>query len=157
MSDDTKLKPAAPEAPITMKQVLELIPQMIAASVAATSKPQHAAEPAPERQGKQRCHDCGQVMSACHGKHVQLVVYPQRYEHAADYFPGVFINGVRYLSNHSTHTVTVPAESAGDIVNTVAGFEHNEQELATGRKASRHSGSVGPYGSSVSPASQAWR
>ena len=121
----------------------------------AGAKPAQAAPPKPPQIG--RCHECGQLVSACDRKHVQMVVYPLKYPQYADYFPGVFVNGVRYLSNDDGHPITVPAVAQAEIAGHVAGFERNEHEMANGRVAERHSGVVSPHGTAFNPASAAWR
>ena len=156
MSDDKK---PAPQEQLTMKQVVEqLIPAAIAAAVSATNKQQ----PAPAAQARpvgapQRCPECSQQRSACEGKHIEMVVYPTRYPEHADYFVGVMINGIKYLSNDDTHKVLVPENAAGAIKAIVQTFEQNEHDMATGRKAQRHSGVVSPHGAAVNQATAAWR
>lgn len=158
----SEIKPAISDAAMAaaVKFVSEqMIPAAVAAAVSATTK-QAAPAPAPTRAGpvpQQKCHDCGQVRSGCEGKHVLLAVYPQRYPQHADYFPGVILNGVKYLSNNGSHKILVPANAESTILGVVAGFEQNEHEMANGRKAERHSGHVSPHGASVQPANQAWR
>lgn len=143
-------KPA--DAPITMKQVLELIPTMIASAVQA-SKASDAPKAVLNRPA-QKCHDCGQALSGCEGKHILMVVHPTQF---AEYFPGAIINGVRYLSNDTSHRIVVPAACKSTIMGIVAGFEKNEREISVGRKRDHHSGSVSPHGSSINPAQAAWR
>lgn len=170
MSDDKKT--AAPEkkqekaetlSGQTLEQVLkmvaeQLIPSAVASAIAATqaSRPQAAAAP-PAPLGNVRCNECKQHPNACKGAHTKMVVFPTRYPQHADYFQGVIINGVRYLSNDDSHLVTVPTASVSDILNTVAGYEINEQEMSTGRIAERHSGRASPHGTSFNPQSAAWR
>jgi hypothetical protein len=149
-----------PEAPVTVKQLVDLLPTLVATAVGAAQRanaqpaavPIRAANVAPIR-----CHDCGQQKSACEGKHVQLVVYPTRYPQHARFFPGAILNGIKYLSNDEGHTVTVPACAEATIMNLVSGYEQNEQEMAVGRKAERRSGVVSPNGTNVQQANQAWR
>lgn len=156
--ETAKLDPTVAEA---MRLVAEqMIPAAVAAAVAATqgsrqSAPQAQASPAPARHEK--CHDCGQVRTGCEGRHVDIVVFPTRYPHHAEYFSGVQINGVRYLSNDASHRVCVPANCESSILNIVSAFEQNEQDQAMGRKASHHGGRVGPNGSQTKPANAAWR
>lgn len=150
---DQKTPDQKPEAPITMKDVMALIPTMIASAVQASK----AAEPAPRGAAPKqmpKCHECGQVLSGCEGKHIQMVVHPAQF---AEYFPGVIINGIKYLSNDSGHRITVPAACESTIMGIVAGFEKNEREISVGRKRDHHSGSVSPHGSSINPANAAWR
>lgn len=152
--------PAKPAETLTMEQVLQLVPAIAAATASAMQKGQTSAAPARAASPKavQKCHECGQALTTgCGGKHVMMVVYPQRYPQHADYFPGVQINGVRYLSNNENHAVLVPANAESVISGIVATFEQNEQDMAVGRKAVRHSGTVSPHGTQVQPANQAWR
>lgn len=151
--------PAPKQETLTMEQVLnQLIPASIAAAVQAVAAKQPAAQPARTAvAAAPRCQLCGQEKTACEGKHVEMAVFPQRYPQHADYFTGVTINGVRYLSNDGSHKILVPAVSANEISNIVATFEENEQAMAVGRKATRHSGTVSPLGANVQPATQGWR
>lgn len=155
MADPIKTTTPVLAPTMTMEEILKLVTAASAATVSAMQAAQNKAPPA--QVAKPKCIECGQVLTGCGGKHVQMVVYPQRYPQHADYFPGVVINGIRYLSNGDGHRVTVPAEAESTISGIVSNFEQNEQELATGRKAERHSGHVGPGGTSVQPANQAWR
>lgn len=159
MSDPTKNSPSADTLAAAIKQVAEqLIPAAIVAAVQATKAqnqpvaPQRLAPVAP-----QRCHECGQQKTACEGKHLKMVVFPMRYPQHAEYFQGVFLNGVRYLSNDGSHEVTVPAIAEATIRNIVSGFETDEQARAVGRKAERHSGVVTPSGAATTQATQGWR
>lgn len=160
MSDNkpTNAKPVDPTAAAVKEIAEQLIPAAVAAAVMATQK-----KPEPERPRLQapraapRCHECGQQLTACEGKHVEMVVFPMRYPQHADFFPGVFLNGVRYLSNDQGHTVKVPAIAEGTIRAIVQGFETDEQARAVGRKAERHSGVVSPHGTAVTPANHGWR
>jgi hypothetical protein len=155
MSDDKK---PAPQEQLTMKQVVEqLIPAAIAAAVSATQKQQPAPQAAPRVGAPQRCTACNQQLTACSGKHVEMVVYPTRYPEHADFFPGAIINGAKYLSNDENHKVLVPENAAGTIKQIVQAFEQNEHEMQAGRKAQRHSGVVTPHGAAVTQANAAWR
>lgn len=154
---EPKAAPAKPEDKLTMEQVLQLVPAIAAATASAMQKGQTAAAVKPVFRAPQKCHECGQAVTGCEGKHKLMVVYPQRYPQHADYFPGVQINGIRYLSNNDHHQVLVPEAAESFIANTVAIFEQNEQDMAVGRKAVRHSGTVSPHGSNLQPANQAWR
>lgn len=135
----------------------ELIPAAVAAAVSAV-KTADAQRPAvPQHKAPQRCTECGQQATACGGKHVDIVVYPLRYPQHADYFRGVILNGVTYLSNNDNHKVRVPAEAESTIRQIVAGYEQNEQDMQVGRQKEHHSGRIGPNGSSVQQAQAAWR
>lgn len=159
MSDNKNPAQATKQETLTVQQIVEqLIPAAIAAAVQSgraasqPAQPQHRA-----LQAAPRCQLCGQEKTACGGKHVEMAVFPQRYPQHADYFTGVQINGVRYLSNDGSHKILVPEISANEIAAIVSTFEENEQAMAVGRKATRHSGTVSPNGNSVQPATQGWR
>lgn len=162
MSDNSnKNAPAVTDAAMAaaVKYVSEqMIPAAVAAAVAATTK----SAPAPQAQARSvlnipTCTDCGQKVTGCEGKHSKMVVYPTNFPQFADYFVGVILNGVKYLSNDASHEVVVPTNCIGTINAIVAGYEKNEQEMAIGRKKEHSSGHVTPHGSSVQPAHQAWR
>ena len=167
MSDkkvETKPEIAKSESTILAEAVKlvaeQMIPAAVAAAVAATSQRQAAQVPAgrfPAAVNHERCQDCGQIRTGCNGKHVLAVVYPLRYPMAADYFTGVVLNGVKYMSNNSSHKVLIPADAESSILNIVANFEQNEQDQALGRKAERSSGVVSPNGANFVPANSAWR
>ncbi len=157
---DIKTPAPAPEAPVTVKQLVDLLPTLVASAVGAAQRANAQPAAAPQRAANVapiRCSDCGQQRSACEGKHIQMVVYPMRYPQHARFFPGAILNGVKYLSNDEGHRVTVPEIAEATILNLVSGYEDNEQAMAVGRKAERRSGVVSPSGTSVSPANQAWR
>lgn len=136
----------------------EMIPAAIAAAIHATNAGKPRAAASTPARTRRVCTECKQdADTGCGGKHAKIVVFPQRYEEAQEFFPGVFINGVRYLSNDASHEVVVPLNAAGDILNTVQRFEQNEHEMRSGRTKKHHSGSVGPNGASVNPATAAWR
>ena len=151
---DNKIEPKAePAKALTVDDLAKLLPTLVASMVTAANANKPA--PGPQAQlNKPKCHECGQVKTGCEGKHVLMAVTPRDF---ANYFPGVFINGVRYFSDHENQLIIVPASAESAILGILAGYEKNEKELATGRKAVRHSGHVSPHGSSVSPANQAWR
>lgn len=159
----TKFEQKAPElTPLeqAIKAVAnEMIPAAIAAAIHSVNAGQpRAAAPPPARQVRQVCSDCKQdKITGCGGKHAYIVVYPTRYEEAQEFFPGVFLNGVKYLSNNMEHEVCVPESAAGDILNTVQRFEQNEHEQRVGRSKKHHSGAIGPGGNAINPAHAAWR
>lgn len=136
----------------------DLLPAAIAAATLAAKpeapRPQLQA-PAPSRE---ICYQCGQALrTGCFGKHAEMVVFPQRHPEHGDFFQGVILNGVRYLSNDESHKVLVPENAVSNISQIVQAFEQNEQEVRIGRKAERYSGRVSPSGSSVTPQTQGWR
>lgn len=115
-----------------------------------------------EESRQERCSECGQKRGGCKDEHVQMVVLPMQQDFA-DWFEGAFINGVRYLSSHGGHKITVPKSAEGGIARTIADFEDNEKHLRTPRKKMKYEpiGNVGPGGaqSYVNPnnIAQGWR
>lgn len=139
----------------------QMIPAAVASAVAAVSA-QRGQQSAPQGRPVHappaaKCMDCGQELRACEGKHVLAVVYPTRYPHTADYFMGVILNGVKYLSNDAGHKVLIPANAETAIQQIVSAYEQNEQDMSVGRKKEHRSGVIGPGGSAVVPATAAWR
>lgn len=88
-----------------------------------------------------RCPACNQYQVACKGKHESLVVYPQN-DQFADWFDGIDINGVRYISPDRNTAIVVPADAAGVILKMVKDYEDNEMQTRMGRKRTRNSGDV---------------
>jgi hypothetical protein len=86
-----------------------------------------------------------------------MVVFPRRYPEHGQFFQGVYLNGVKYLSNDEGHEITVPEIAAGSIAQLVQNFENNEQETRIGRRAERFSGTLSPAGSAVTPQNIGWR
>lgn len=147
---------------IAVKKVsADLIPAAVAAAVAAVKQADATAaaqrQAIPQHRAPQRCTECGQQATACEGKHVDMIVYPTRYPQHADYFRGVILNGITYLSNNEGHKVRVPAAAESNILQIVQAYEQNEQEMQLGRSKQHHSGHIGPNGSSTSQAQMAWR
>ena len=162
---DTEVK-SKPEIPSSVLEAAikavadQMIPAAVAAAVAATSRGQYVQSAAPSRPlppSNDRCPTCSQLTSACRDEHVEMIVYPTRYEEHAQFFPGAIINGVKYLSNDASHRVPVPKVSEAAVLEIVRNFENNEQDTRLGRKAERRSGVVTPHGAQFSPANQAWR
>ena len=102
-----------------------------------------------KRMARGECNVCRQPLSGCEGKHVEMVVYPTRYPEHADFFPGVYINGTRYLSNDENHKVVVPAISQSDILSAVRQFEDGERAIGQSRNRRHNSGRISPNGSSI--------
>lgn len=86
-----------------------------------------------------RCGDCGQMSRACKGEHVQIAVFP-RDDSYAEWFTGLWLNGVRYLSNDSNHLVTVPKEN--DFEHMLTLWAKSERELRQGRKRNASASAV---------------
>lgn len=89
--------------------------------------------PAPPR-AHRLCHDCGQALKGCEGKHVKMVVYPTRYPEFARFFAGVTLNGKNYVSNDETHQVLVPENCVASFSRIIQEFEDNERQMLIGRK-----------------------
>lgn len=155
------------ETPLTREEVQKLVQEAAATSAAeavkalmpavasiALQKGQAQVVTDPRNMPRppiQRCDKCGQNVKACKDDgHVQMVVYPTKYPEFGDWFMGVFINGVRYLSNNAAHAVTVPRVAKSDILGMIRTWETNERELKLGRKRKRVSGNVGNGGLSRS-------
>lgn len=164
-NNDNKNQNKAPElqlqpvqqSTISMDDVInKLIPAVVAAQAQVARQPTQAAAPA-ARKSPVICQDCRQQKTACEGKHIQMVVYPTKYPQHADYFMGVFLNGVRYLSNSPSHKVTVPEIAEATILGIVAGYEEEEQAKAVGREKMAHSGRVSPFGNRTVQQNVAWR
>lgn len=80
-----------------------------------------------------KCTECGQLTRACKGEHVKMVVYPKD-NSLEDWFMGVYVNGVRYISNHSSDEILVPKNN--DIASLISQWEQNETESRNGRRKS---------------------
>lgn len=163
MNDKKPTEPKAEAKDSTLAEAIkivaaEMIPAAVASAVAAVNAQNRAAAPAGPRVSATnvnsvRCTECGQYESACEKKHTMMVVYPTTFGEAADFFTGIVLNGVRYLSNDPGHKVLVPENAASTISNMVAAFEQNEKDQLMGRKATHRSGGVGNF----KPANHAWR
>lgn len=141
---------AAPNAPITREELLELLKasneqtaMMVASLLSApqqkASTDAKAAIEAHER-GRHTCPDCGQKQIACQSKHRKVVVLP-RDARTAVWFPGFFLNGVKYRSNNPGHQITVPANA--NVEHAVEAFEEQEDLVRNGRTIFRNSGGIG--------------
>jgi len=85
----------------------------------------------------ERCHICGQFRVGCQDKHVEMIVAP-RNPRRYNSFPGVFINGVQYLSPSPTTPILVP--DGTDILNRIHVWEEAEEDLRNGRVIEHDSG-----------------
>lgn len=125
------------------KIVEGLIPQLVAtASILQKPAPGQAPQHSPATGNKPRCQVCGQHLSSCNNEHVEMIVLPVRRPEFAQWYQGYFINGVRYLSEHAGHKVSVPKSCANDISNGVRLWEDTEAHMRQGKVADHHSGSV---------------
>lgn len=91
-----------------------------------------SAEPPVDR--REKCGECGQLKVGCKGEHTKMVVLPRNLRFAKA-FQGAMINGITYLSTHSRHYITVPANAVNGINETIQRFESNEDEMLNGRVA----------------------
>lgn len=157
MADDKKVEQKAATVEVKQDSIALGIAMGVQAALQQLGIGQHkpeaitAASETAARYGKGECSTCHQMRSACEDKHTQMIVYPQRYPEFAEYFPGVIINGQKYLSNNEGHSVTVPACSVGDILKIVRDFEEGERINQMGRKKRHHSGVLSPNGAAVNP------
>lgn len=136
--------------------IKEALPVAVAAAVKMSRQPAPV-EPEPLAAGSQvgECGTCRQPFGGCGGKHRKIVVGPERDENWR-IFPGIAINGVRYLSQGPGHMIDVPADS--DIEYKIYMWEQNEQALATPRVKYHNSGQLGPGNrSGFVPATKGWR
>lgn len=117
-----------------------------------------------------RCAICGQPETACGGpwqkdakgddivklKPDGTMDYNYTLNHTKEYvgpkddnlfrwFQGVFVNGVRYLSDYYNHKIWIPRKS--DILTQTNMWEQNEKDLLQKRQAwGQGAGSIGPQG-----------
>lgn len=160
-NDKTAAPAAAPQKQITIgaselqSLVKSIAEEMLGVSVAAATamRPQAAPTGHQARNFGPRCGTCGQYESACKGEHVDLCVYPVNYPEFGDFFQGVILNGVKYLSNGPGHVLKVPKCSESEIRCIIKGYEQNERECRVGRSKQHNSGSI----HNPIPANAAWR
>jgi hypothetical protein len=171
MSDIKPNTPAAPQKPTEAKTeakagtiggsdleslIKRISEEMLSVSIATASAMRPAA-PAPSghqaRDFGPKCGTCGQYETACQKKHVDFCAYPTNYPEFGEFFQGIMVNGVRYLSNGPGHTVKIPAVSEAEFANIIRTYEHNERESRVGRSKVHNSGSV----FNPQPANAAWR
>src|SRR5436853_377927 len=96
----------------------EAVPSAVMAGVQAaiqvTRGPDYRAqaEAAAKQQvdNRRECPDCRQLLKACHGEHVKIVVYPSNVRRGKS-FPGIFLNHIQYISRTPNDLVTVPKEN----------------------------------------------
>lgn len=110
-------------------------PAPVAASAAHANTPAHPG---------QKCHECRQLLRACKGQHMKMCVYPKN-EEFGQFFQGVKVNGVVYLSDFPGHEITVPKEN--DIAERLQAAEQQERWNRSGRKKMRKSAHLSPEGS----------
>jgi hypothetical protein len=130
--------------------------EMLAVSV-ATAQAMRPAAPQPQAEVLKGygpvCNVCGQYLKACEGEHENICVYPVNYPEFGDFFQGVFINGVKYLSNNESHLIPVPKKAVTQFKSIIQTYESNERESRVGRSKQHNSGNI----RNPTPAQAAWR
>lgn len=173
MSNDKKNEiPAAPVVPVmaapedamkklgfTAEQIQFINQLVITATVTAVQSipKQNNANNNVNKKPIVQCGKCFQNENACKGKHVKMVVYPERYPEFAKWWPGVVINGVRYISHTPNVKILVPEKQYSTIVNAIKTFEENERTVNISRSKTHVSGSIGRRGTGAVKAEMAWR
>lgn len=126
------------------KAMEKALPAMAQAAVQVQISAQDARSQsiAASRLTGERCADCKQFLppGVTQGKHPhkRMVVFP-RSRRNGKWFQGIFINGVRYLSNHASHHITVPEDLDETLL---ANWEENEEVMKEGREATHDSGDI---------------
>ncbi len=142
MSDEKKSQ-AEQIADAVKQAISEALPAAaaIAAQVTANNQPKQAQTYVPpSRRGAPKCEECKQYKEACKDQHAMMCVWPDDDE-AAQWFTGVKLNGVRYMSNGPGHMITVPKKN--NIGYILAKWTENERVQRRGRKVSHNSGQIG--------------
>lgn len=152
----TTVTPATPVT-FTAEQFAAIQQMVVAATMAAQAGNARPAQTVLAKQYSPECIDCKQSVSACKGKHVEMVVYPTRYPEFWKYFKGVKINGVEYVSHTAGQRITVPAALESTITNAIVQFEDNERTMLIGRNKQHSSGSIGRGSNGAVQAVSAWR
>lgn len=125
------------------KAAVEALMPAIASAVLQGNKPGPMVAGQVPRVPVIRCGTCGQDQRACKvNGHEKMVVYPARYPEFAEWFMGVYINGVRYLSDNASHLVTVPKDAVAGIKTHIQVWEDNERTTKLGKKRRHNTGSV---------------
>lgn len=129
-----------------MEGVSEAIKETLPiATMAAAQALKASTVPPPPQRGQApvshgpRCTTCGQYLTACEDKHVELYVGPQNPRRVKD-FPGVFINSIQYISPPTGQRIPVPEVAASGIMYTIREWEEGEEDLRTGRVITHNSG-----------------
>lgn len=130
-------------AAASAKAAVEALMPAIASAVLQGKTPNVVAAGPAQRVPVIRCGECGQDKRACAKTgHTKMVVYPSRYPEFAEWFMGVYINGVRYLSDHPSHQIIVPTDAVAGIKTHVQVWEDNERTTKLGKKRKHNSGDV---------------
>lgn len=85
--------------------------------------------PAPAQRVADRgavCRECGQKLSGCRGEHVKMYVGPANPRDLKS-FPGVYINGVQYISTRLGELVLVPKNN--DIATFITAWSNSEEDF----------------------------
>lgn len=134
---------------VIMKEVMgNSVPEMVVNTLTAmqmmqnTSQPQRMASTALAQRPTQKCQECGQLEAACNKEHVKMVVTFTKYPQYAEFFVGIYLNGVRYLSNHPGHYVTVPKAAEGEFMYRLQQAEEEEVVVHTKRTRHHNTGSI---------------
>lgn len=144
---DPKTPAVPPKADVSQfKEMAQAIGQEMLAVVLASQK--SASNEAalknipPAIKSREICHACRQPLTACKGEHTMMVVYPKKYTEFGSFFPGIILNGERYLSNDEQHQVLVPSACVADFDNRIRAFETNEREIGQSRSKQHHNGDI---------------
>lgn len=154
MANEKPNTPAAPAAPVdpvkaaaaaSAAAAVEAMLPTVVAMLAQQQPRVMGGRPVHQDPGP-RCHICGQYAKACGGppaegakdtNHAWISVFPRGIAgqaEFADWFTGVIINGVTYLSNGPGHRIPVPKVAEADINATVAKWSEEEVLSRVGRK-----------------------
>lgn len=143
MADDKKTTGQRSELADAVRDILkEVLPAAVGAGLEAARQTADAkaVAGAPPIKDLSDCTECRQKRSACGGRHRKLCVLPEDQEYA-QWFQGLRVNGVLYLSDRPGHQITIPADLNAEHM--IEQFVRNEKELKHGRQRGRFSGAVG--------------
>lgn len=153
MSKDDK----KPEASLSATELKEALSAALSEGIAMGMAMQSKGSMKPLEPGIKMgatCGKCGQSDMRCRDQHQKMVVFPKNRRHGK-FFQGIWLNGVRYLSNNGSHSIWVPKENG--IQNLLDVWEDNEDSLLQGRETFHDSGSIGPSGTGFKAAHGGWR
>ena len=91
----------------------------------------------------EHCPKCWQLKRACKEEHVKMVVAPKNRRRMKD-FPGLFLNGVQYISSDGQTAIHVPKHN--DFDHQLHVWEEAEEDLRTGRSLDWNSGTLSAFG-----------
>lgn len=156
MSNDKKMSvpPEAPKVDPMASTIKDIISELLPAFAALTKQTPQPTVPASRGPATFNvCTVCQQNLAACGDKHADFVAFPVKYPEFGDFFQGLFVNGVKYISNDEAHSVKVPEACVPYLKQMIAQFEEQERIARTGRNKTHHSGSLGR----PTPAQIGWR